>query len=96
MESAQAVQSFIDGLRNGSDELNLLSVWMIKASRIRWEKLDDYFQNLKQEVMLVREKGYENTQYAFIKVSISLRFVMKLPALADEYSQEESFLSEKN
>ena len=56
----QDVQSFIDGLRNGSDELNLVRL-DDKSFQNKMEELDDYFQNLKQEVMLVREKGYENT-----------------------------------
>ena len=82
----QDVQSFIDGLRNGSDELNLVRL-EDKSFQDKMEELDDYFQSLKQEVMLVREKGYENTQIIY-KSEHFFEICDEATGLAEEYSQE--------
>lgn len=55
------VAAFIDGLRNGSDSLNLVRLDDY-AFQSKMEELDDYFQSLEQEIYLVREKGYENSE----------------------------------
>lgn len=84
----QDVQSFIDGLRNGSDELNLVRL-DDKSFQNKMEELDDYFQNLKQEVMLVREKGYENTQIIY-KSEHFFEICDEATGLAEEYSQKKA------
>lgn len=49
------IYSYIDGLRNGSDELNFVRL-NDKAFQDKMTELDDYFQKLTQEIDLVREK----------------------------------------
>ena len=55
------VTSFIDGLRNGSSELDLVRLDDSKFQN-KMEELDAYFEDLKEEIQLVRANGYENTQ----------------------------------
>ncbi len=55
------VTSFIDGLQNGSDELDLVRL-NDKKFQSKMKELDADFEDLKQEIQLVREKGYENTE----------------------------------
>ena len=54
------VKGYIKGLRFGSEELDLVSL-DDKAFQAKMEELDDYFDTLKQEIDLVRQVGYENT-----------------------------------
>ena len=54
------VESYIKGLRFGSEELDLVSL-DDKAFQAKMEELDAYFDTLKQEIDLVRQVGYENT-----------------------------------
>ena len=55
------VTSFIDGLRNGSSELDLVRL-DDKKFQNKMKELDAYFEDLKEEIQLVRANGYENTQ----------------------------------
>ena len=57
----ESVTSYIQGLRYGSEDLNLVRL-DDRAFQEKMEELDAYFQELKAEILLVREKGYENTQ----------------------------------
>ena len=57
----ETISSYIDGLRNGSSELNFIRLDDPKFQN-KMEELDTYFQGLKEEIDLVRENGYENTQ----------------------------------
>ena len=57
----QDVQDYIDGLRGGSDKLQLVRL-EDKKFQSKMKELDDYFQQLKKEILIVREKGYEHTQ----------------------------------
>ena len=54
------VDGYIEGLRFGSEELDLVSL-DDKAFQAKMEELDAYFDTLKQEIDLVRQVGYENT-----------------------------------
>ena len=54
------VEGYIEGLRFGSEELDLVSL-DDKAFQAKMEELDAYFDTLKQEINLVRQVGYENT-----------------------------------
>ena len=55
------IRSYIKGLREGSDELNFVRL-DDAAFQSKMEELDAYFETLTQEVLLVREKGYEQTE----------------------------------
>lgn len=54
------VEGYIEGLRFGSEELDLVSL-DDKVFQAKMEELDAYFDTLKQEIDLVRQVGYENT-----------------------------------
>ena len=61
LEDAGKPQDYIDGLRGGSDKLQLVRL-EDKKFQSKMKELDDYFQQLKKEILIVREKGYEHTQ----------------------------------
>lgn len=82
------IASYIDGLRNGSDELNFVRL-NDKAFQNKMVELDEYFQKLTQEIDLVREKGYENTDI----ISMSENFFHicdEATGLAEDYSQKKA------
>ncbi len=80
------VTSFIDGLQNGSDELDLVRL-NDKKFQDKMKELDADFEELKQEIQLVREKGYENT--AIIQKSENFFGVCdEATGLAAAYSQK--------
>lgn len=58
------------------------------------EELDEYFQSLKQEVMLVREKGCENTDIIY-KSEHFFEICDEATGLAEEYSQKKASSLEK-
>ena len=87
------VESFIKGLRYGSDDLNLVKL-EDDAFQNKMEELDEYFQSLKQEVMLVREKGYENTDIIY-KSEHFFEICDEATGLAEEYSQKKASSLEK-
>lgn len=55
------VQDYINGLRRGSEELQLVRLDDI-AFQNKMKELDSYFQQLKKEVTAVRKNGYKNTK----------------------------------
>ena len=57
---SETIHSYIKGLREGSDELNFVRLDDADFQD-KMKELDDYFQILKEEVSLVREKGYQQT-----------------------------------
>lgn len=57
---SETIHSYIKGLREGSDELNFVRLDDAEFQD-KMKELDDYFQILKEEVSLVREKGYQQT-----------------------------------
>ena len=82
------ISSYIDGLRNGSDELDFVKL-KDKAFQDKMEELDTYFKKLKKEILLVREKGYENTSI----ISMSENFFHicdEATGLAEAYSQKKA------
>ncbi|WP_270362715.1 ATP-binding protein [Eubacterium ramulus] len=56
----EAVESYIDGLQNGSEDLGLVRLKDAKY-QAKVEEQKEYFQKLKEEVQHVRESGYDNT-----------------------------------
>ena len=79
------VEGYIEGLRFGSEELNLVSL-DDKAFQAKMEELDDYFDTLKQEIYLVRQVGYENTNI-IEKSEIFFSLCDVATGLAESYSQ---------
>ena len=60
------INAYIDGLQNGSSELDLVRL-DDRDFQDKMTELASYFEELKAEILLVREKGYENT--AIIEMS---------------------------
>ena len=57
----ETISSYIEGLRYGSDELNFVCL-ADKDFQNKMDELAQYFEEeLRRELLLVREKGYENT-----------------------------------
>ena len=56
----QTIESYIDGLQNGSTELNFVRL-NDAAFQEKVKEQKEYFQKLKEEILRVREKGYEQT-----------------------------------
>lgn len=79
------VEGYIEGLRFGSEELNLVSL-DDKAFQAKMEELDAYFDTLKQEIDLVRKVGYENTNI-IEKSEIFFNLCDVATGLAESYSQ---------
>ena len=51
------ISSYIDGLRNGSEELNFVRL-DDKDFQSKMDELAKYFDELRKEILIVREKGY--------------------------------------
>ena len=79
------VEGYIKGLRFGSEELDLVSL-DDKAFQVKMEELDAYFDTLKQEIDLVRQVGYENTNI-IEKSEIFFNLCDVATGLAESYSQ---------
>lgn len=79
------VNGYIKGLRFGSEELDLVSL-DDKAFQVKMEELDAYFDTLKQEIDLVRQVGYENTNI-IEKSEIFFNLCDVATGLAESYSQ---------
>ena len=79
------VKDYIKGLRFGSEELDLVSL-DDKAFQVKMEELDAYFDTLKQEIDLVRQVGYENTNI-IEKSEIFFNLCDVATGLAESYSQ---------
>ena len=79
------VEGYVEGLRFGSEELNLVSL-DDKAFQAKMEELDDYYDTLKQEIYLVRQVGYENTSI-IEKSEIFFNLCDVATGLAESYSQ---------
>lgn len=84
----QTISSYIEGLRNGSDELNFIRLDDQKFQS-KMDELAGYFEELRDEILLVREKGYENTDI----IEKSERFFQicdEAVGLSEEYSQRKA------
>lgn len=83
----KAVNSYINGLRYGSDDLNL--VRLDDEYQAKMTELANYFDELCAEIVRVREVGYENTDI----IAMSEEFFGicdDATRLAEDYSQEKA------
>lgn len=79
------INAYIDGLQNGSSELDLVRL-DDRDFQDKMTELASYFEELKAEILLVREKGYENT--AIIEKSETFfKICDEATGLAEAYSQ---------
>lgn len=84
----KAVDSYINGLRYGSDDLNLVRL-DDDEYQAKMTELANYFDELSTEIIRVREVGYENTDI----ISMSEEFFGicdDATRLAEDYSQEKA------
>lgn len=84
----KSIESYIDGLQRGSDELNLVKL-NDRAFQDKMEELATYFQKLKQEIQKVREEGCGQTDI----ISMSEEFFKicdEAVNLAEVYSQKKA------
>lgn len=84
----KAVDSYINGLRYGSDDLNLVRLDDDEC-QAKMTELASYFDELRTEITRVREVGYENTDI----ISMSEEFFGicdDATRLAEDYSQEKA------
>lgn len=80
------IDAFIYGLRNGDETLNLVRLDDVDFQRKMLE-LDDNFQTLKQEIQLVRTKGYQETDIIH-KSEHFFEICDEATGLAEVYSQK--------
>ena len=85
-EMIREVDAYIDGLRYGSDELNLVRL-DDKAFQDKMEVKEQYFEQLKEEIYKAREEGYENTQI-INKSETFFTICDETTGLAESYSQK--------
>lgn len=84
----KAVDSYINGLRYGSDDLNLVRL-DDDEYQAKMTELANYFDELCTEIIRVREVGYENTDI----ISMSEEFFGicdDATRLAEDYSREKA------
>lgn len=84
----QDIEALVDGLRNGNGELGLVRL-DDGAFQSKMQELDDYFAALHDEILRVREVGYENTEI----IDKSERFFEicdEATGLAEAYSQRKA------
>ncbi len=60
-EKYREISDYIEDLRYGSEELNLICL-EDKNFQNKMDELACYFEEVRSELLLVREKGYENTE----------------------------------
>lgn len=85
-EMITSVESFINGLRFGDDELTLVRLGD-KSFQTKMEELASCFESLKQEIYLVREKGFEKTDI-IDKSEKFFDICDEATGLAETYSQK--------
>ena len=85
-EMIRKVDTYIDGLRHGSDELNLVRL-DDKAFQDKMEVQEQFFEQLKEEIYKAREEGYENTQI-INKSETFFTICDETTGLAESYSQK--------
>ena len=87
-EMIESVSSYIKGLRYGSDELKLVRL-DDAAFQVKMNELNRYFEELCKEILLIREKGYENTN--IIEMSETFFNICdEATGLAEAYSQRKA------
>ena len=84
----ESVDSYIDGLRYGSDDLDLVRL-DDDAYQEKMTELADRFADLRTEIELVRETGYQNTDI-IAKSEDFFELCDQTTGLAEEYSQEKA------
>lgn len=84
----QSVDSYIDGLRYGSDDLDLVRL-DDEAYQAKMTELADRFAGLRTEIELVRETGYQDTDI-IAKSEDFFELCNQTTGLAEEYSQEKA------
>ena len=85
-EMIHEIRSFIDGLRNGNDKLNLVRLNDIDFQN-KMQELDEKFSDLYKKIYFMRFKGSENTDI----ISESEEFFLicdEATGLAEKYSQK--------
>lgn len=73
------IDAFIDGLENGSSQLNLVRL-DDPDFQVKMKELDAYFSQLKEEVAQVRMRDYRKTDI-IAKSERFFNIATKLPAL---------------
>ena len=84
----ETIYSYIEGLRNGSSELNFIRL-DDHAFQSKMDELAEYFQTLTDEILLVREKGYTNTDI-IEKSEHFFGICDEAVGLAEDYSQHKA------
>ena len=87
-EMIHEIRTFIDGLRNGNDELNLVRLADVDFQN-KMQELDDKFSDLYKKIYLVRFKGAKNTDI----IPESEEFFVicdEATGLAEKYSQKKA------
>lgn len=87
-EMIHEIRTFIDGLRNGNDELNLVCLADVDFQN-KMQELDDKFSDLYKKIYLVRFKGAKNTDI----IPESEEFFVicdEATGLAEKYSQKKA------
>lgn len=84
----KGIEDFINGLRRGDKELNLVRL-DDRDFQNKMQELDEYFQSLRQEIMLVRQKGYQNTEI-IAKSEYFFGICDEATGLAEIYSQKKA------
>ena len=83
-----AVDSYINGLRYGSDELDLVRL-DDEAFQNKMEELSAYYGTLTNEIAKVREEGYESTDIIAMSETF-FGICDEATKLAETYSQEKA------
>lgn len=84
----EAVDSYIDGLRYGSDDLDLVRL-DDDAYQAKMTELSEYFYDLRDEIAQVRETGYQNTDI-IAKSEDFFQVCDQATKLAEDYSQQKA------
>lgn len=84
----QEIESFIDGLRNGNKDLNLVRL-EDSDFQTKMEELNEYFLMLKQEIKQVRAYGADKTQI-LSKSEHFFEICDEATGLAEVYSQRKA------
>ena len=84
----EAVDSYIDGLRYGSDDLDLVRL-DDDAYQAKMTELSEFFYDLRDEIAQVRETGYQNTDI-IAKSEDFFQICDQATKLAEDYSQQKA------
>lgn len=84
----ETISSYIEGLRNGSEKLNFVRL-DDEDFQAKMDELEKYFDELRSEILFVREKGYENTEI-IEKSEKFFRICDEAVGFAEVYSQKKA------